>query len=247
MSTLIPPPVGPVGTVGRPSPRAVDEPSIWIRRLNHYFGTGDNRKPVLCDNDLTLHPGQMVVMTGPSGSGKTTLLTLIGGVRSVQEGSIRVLGRSMVGLSPRQLMEVRRDIGFIFQAHNLFDSLTSLQNVRMSLELKRPPSRELDRLAAEILSRLGLGHRLDYKPEALSGGQRQRVAIARALVNHPKLILADEPTAALDTATGHEVITLLKEMALRESSTILLVTHDSRILDMADRIVQMIDGRIVRA
>jgi putative ABC transport system ATP-binding protein len=233
------------GTCERSGLRAATEPSIHIRALNHYFGTGENRKQVLSDNHLTLYSGEMVVMTGPSGSGKTTLLTLIGGIRSVQEGSVRVLAREMYGLSPRQLMEVRRDIGFIFQAHNLFDSLTAVQNVRMSLELKAYPGQDLDRMAATILTRLGLGQRLDHKPHALSGGQRQRVAIARALVNRPRLILADEPTAALDKASGHEVINLLKEMAQRGGSTILLVTHDNRVLDKADRIINMIDGRIV--
>jgi putative ABC transport system ATP-binding protein len=222
------------------------ETAVLIRGLNHYFGTGENRKPALIDNNLTLEPGAMVVMTGPSGSGKTTLLTLIGALRTVQEGSVRVLDRELNGMSAQQLMQVRRDIGFIFQAHNLFEVLSARQNVRMALELKQGRSpREMDRLADEMLTRLGLGHRLEYKPAQMSGGQKQRVAIARALVNRPALILADEPTAALDKEFGHTVVELLKEMAQKEGSTILLVTHDSRILDVADRIVNMIDGRIV--
>jgi putative ABC transport system ATP-binding protein len=172
-------------------------------------------------------------------------LTLIGGLRSVQEGSLQVVDRELAGLSARQLVEVRRNIGFIFQAHNLFDSLTARQNVRMALELDPSrSSKEMDQLACDMLRRLGLGRRINYKPQALSGGQRQRVAIARALVNRPMLVLADEPTAALDKESGREVINLFQELASEEGCTILLVTHDNRILDAADRIVNMVDGHI---
>ncbi len=220
------------------------EPTVQVRKLNHYFGTGENRKQGLVENSLTLMPGEMVIMTGPSGSGKTTILTLIGALRTVQEGSVKVMGRELFGLSPAALTEVRRGIGFIFQAHNLFDSLTAYQNVRMSMELHTYGRAETDNMAKAVLTRLGLGQRIHYKPRQLSGGQKQRVAIARALVNSPKLILADEPTAALDKASGREVVTMLKELAKNNGSTILLVTHDSRILDSADRIVNMIDGHI---
>jgi len=185
-----------------------------------------------------------VVMTGPSGSGKTTLLTLVGALRTLQEGSVKVLDRELNGLGPVELTDVRRDIGFIFQAHNLFESLTAIENVSMSLELKRTDRREMNRMATEMLTRLGLGHRIKYKPAALSGGQRQRVAIARALVNKPRLVLADEPTAALDKASGAEVVEVFKELAATVGTTVLLVTHDSRILDVADRIVHMVDGAI---
>ena len=223
---------------------AMVEPAVQVTGVNHYFGEGETRKQALTDNNVTLMPGEMVIMTGPSGSGKTTLLTLIGGLRTVHDGSVKVLGREMRGLSNVELTEVRRNIGFIFQAHNLFDSLTARQNVRMSLELHAHAGEEQDRRATAMLRRLGLGERIEHKPQHLSGGQRQRVAIARALVNRPKLVLADEPTAALDKASGREVITVLKELATEEGSTILLVTHDSRILDVADRIVNMVDGRI---
>jgi putative ABC transport system ATP-binding protein len=220
------------------------EATVLIRKLNHWFGSGDLRKQCLFDNDLTLNPGELVVMTGPSGSGKTTILTLVGCLRTVQEGSVRVLGQELRGLGKLALTDMRRNIGFIFQAHNLFDSLTALENVRMSMELKGVPAREMVQRGTAILTRLGLGQRIHYKPQSLSGGQRQRVAIARALVNRPKLILADEPTAALDKASGREVVEMLKELAATEGSTVLLVTHDSRILDVADRIVNMIDGHI---
>jgi putative ABC transport system ATP-binding protein len=220
--------------------------TVSIRGVNHYFGEGENRKQVLFDNRLELRRGEIVIMTGPSGSGKTTLLTLIGGLRSLHEGSLQVMDRELAGMTPRELVEVRRGIGFIFQAHNLFDSLTARQNVRMALELVPGLSgAEMDHRAAEILSRLGLGRRIHYKPQALSGGQRQRVAIARALVSRPRLVLADEPTAALDKESGAEVVKFFRQLAQEDGCTILLVTHDSRILEAAHRIVNMVDGHIV--
>ena len=200
---------------------------------------------MLFDNCLEVTRGEIVIMTGPSGSGKTTLLTLIGGLRTIQQGSVQVMSREMCGLAPHELVEVRRNIGFIFQAHNLFPSLTAFQNVRMSLELHGYSADEMRARAEEMLKLLGLGHRIHYKPEALSGGQRQRVAIARALVGRPSLILADEPTAALDKQSGRDVVDLLKKFAQEEQTTILMVTHDNRILDAADRIVNMVDGRII--
>jgi putative ABC transport system ATP-binding protein len=219
--------------------------AVSIRGLNHVYGEGETAKQVLFDNRLDLARGEIVIMTGPSGSGKTTLLTLIGALRTVQQGSIRVMGRELFGLDASQLVEIRRDIGFIFQAHNLFTSLTARQNVRMSLELKQTDSAAIDRAAEEILTAVGLNHRMHYKPQQLSGGQRQRVAIARALVGRPKLILADEPTAALDKQSGRDVVNLLRKFAQEELTTILIVTHDNRILDVADRIVNMVDGRII--
>jgi len=218
--------------------------TIRIRHLNHHYGHGETRKQVLFDNHFDAYEGQIVIMTGPSGSGKTTLLTLIGTLRSVQEGSVQVLSRELAGASPAQLVAARRDIGFIFQAHNLFSSLTALQNVRMSMELFDFKPAEVDERAKSLLTRLGLGTRLDYKPDRLSGGQKQRVAIARGLAHGPKIVLADEPTAALDEHSGREVVTLLRELATKKCMTIILVTHDNRILDVADRIVNMVDGRI---
>jgi putative ABC transport system ATP-binding protein len=223
----------------------VDQATVLIRGLNHWFGTGENRKQGLTNNNLSLLPGELVVMTGPSGSGKTTILTLIGALRTVQEGTVRVLGTELSGLSAGELTSIRKRIGFIFQAHNLFDSLTALQNVRMAMEIEPGlTASQMDTRAADILKRLGLADRMHYKPAQLSGGQKQRVAIARALVNRPKLVLADEPTAALDKASGQEVVTMFKELAQAEQCTVLLVTHDSRILDVASRIVNMVDGLI---
>lgn len=219
--------------------------AVSVRSLAHFFGEGDNRKQILHDNNLDLAPGEIIIMTGPSGSGKTTLLTLIGALRSVQQGSVRVLGHELAKLTPRELVAVRREIGFIFQAHNLFDSLTARENVNMAIELTGVSDTERDRRAQEILGRVGLSQRLEHKPRSLSGGQKQRVAVARALVNRPRLILADEPTAALDKESGREVVTLLQELAQTEKATVLIVTHDARILDVADRILNLVDGRIV--
>lgn len=217
--------------------------AVKIQGLNYYFGRGDLRKQVLYDINLDLPKGQIVIMTGPSGSGKTTLLSLIGGLRSLQEGSLNVLSQELVGLSKSRLVTVRRNIGFIFQMHNLFESLTASQNVEMAVELL-DDWRQKRQQAIDILTTLGLGERIDYKPQALSGGQKQRVAIARALVNQPALILADEPTAALDRQTGRDVMDLLQALAENQGCTILMVTHDNRILDVADRIINLVDGRI---
>jgi putative ABC transport system ATP-binding protein len=222
------------------------EPAISVKHLNHYFGQGELRKQTLFDINLDINPGEIIIMTGPSGSGKTTLLTLIGGLRSVQEGDLTVLGRQLGGASSEQLTLARRHNGYIFQAHNLHHSLTAQQNVQMALELDSNLSREeMKQRASAILKRVGLGDRLDYYPDSLSGGQKQRVAIARAIVNHPAMILADEPTAALDSHSGRDVVTLLQELAQEEHCTILLVTHDNRILDVADRIVSLEDGRLL--
>ncbi|WP_072621090.1 DevA family ABC transporter ATP-binding protein [Spirulina major] len=225
-----------------------NEPVIAIAHLSHYFGTGDLRKQVLYDIHLTIQAGEIVIMTGPSGSGKTTLLTLMGALRSVQGGSLKFLGTELCGATNRQQVDVRRHIGYIFQAHNLHGSLTALQNVRMGLELHPQYSiAEMHDRAAHALDTVGLGDRITYYPANLSGGQRQRVAIARALVSQPKLLLADEPTAALDRQSGRDVVTLMQRLAKEQGCTILLVTHDNRILDVADRIVEMEDGRLIRA
>lgn len=223
-----------------------ERPAIVARHLNHYYGTGELRKQVLHDNCLEIYPGEIIIMTGPSGSGKTTLLTLIGTLRRVQEGELSVLGTSLHSASSTQLMRLRREIGFIFQAHNLFDSLTALQNVRMSMELVAPDlsRRQQSTRSAEMLAAVGLAERAGHKPKQLSGGQKQRVAIARGLVHRPRLVLADEPTAALDEQSGRSVVELLRRMAREEQVAIVIVTHDNRILHVADRIVNLVDGRI---
>lgn len=220
-------------------------PVISVRQLNHYFGQGTLRKQVLFEIDLDVFGGEIVIMTGPSGSGKTTLLTLLCGLRSARTGSLQVLDRELCGATKAQLVDLRRQIGYIFQAHNLHSSLTAQQNVEMALQLHAVPARDRQVKAAQMLQSVGLGERLHYFPSGLSGGQKQRVAIARALVANPKIVLADEPTAALDKQSGREVVELMQRLAKEQGCTILMVTHDSRILDIADRIVEMEDGHLL--
>lgn len=220
-------------------------PVIEIQNLDHYFGYGSLRKQVLFDINLDINSGEIIIMTGPSGSGKTTLLTLAGGLRSAQSGRLNILGRDLHGASAAQLTQARRHHGYIFQAHNLHNSLTALQNVRMGLELHADLNiEEMLERSQTILEEVGLGDHLHYYPDDLSGGQKQRVAIARALVSAPKIVLADEPTAALDKKSGRDVVELMQKLAKEQGCTILMVTHDNRILDIADRIVYMEDGRL---
>ena len=220
---------------------------VTINNLSHAFGKGELRKSVLFDVDLDIFAGEIVIMTGPSGSGKTTLLTLIGGLRSVQSGSVNILGQELYGASKKELVKVRNQIGFIFQSHNLLSCLTAEQNVRMSLRLHQDISFEQrNTMTSDILEAVGLGDKVNFYPDSLSGGQQQRVAIARALVSQPQLVLADEPTAALDSKSGRNIVEIMQELAKEQGCTILLVTHDNRILDIADRIVHMEDGRLAR-
>lgn len=220
-------------------------PVISVKNLNHYFGEGKLKKQVLFDINLEIQAGEIVIMTGPSGSGKTTLLTLMGGLRSAQDGSLMILDQEICGANKNQLTQLRKNIGYIFQAHNLLSFLTAKQNVRMSLELHdQYLNQNMDAIAEDILRTVGLGERINYYAEELSGGQKQRVAIARALVSRPKIVLADEPTAALDKKSGRDVVEMMQKLAKEQGCTILMVTHDNRILDVADRIIYMEDGRL---
>jgi putative ABC transport system ATP-binding protein len=222
------------------------KPILSIRNLNHHFGKGSLRRQTLFGINLDIQPREVIILTGPSGAGKTTLLTLIGGLRSIQEGSLKFLSHELHGANQYQLMQVRRYIGYIFQAHNLLEFLTARQNVQMPLELKKNLSHQAAQKQAEAMLRaVQLGDHLNYYPQQLSGGQKQRVAIARALVSQPKLLLADEPTAALDSKTGREVINLMQRLAKAQGFAILMVTHDNRILDVADRILRIEDGRLL--
>lgn len=219
---------------------------IVVRGLDHSFGVGETRKQVLFGIDLTVAPGSLVVLMGPSGSGKTTLLTLMGCLRQVQTGSIRVLGKELAGADAGTLEALRRRLGFIFQAHNLHDSLTARQNVLMSLQVHGRGDPDRHRFAAEhVLGLVGLEDRVDYLPAKLSGGQKQRVAVARALVANPAIVFADEPTAALDKVTGLRVVQLLRDLGRARGTTTVMVTHDPRILDLADRVVELEDGALI--
>jgi putative ABC transport system ATP-binding protein len=222
-----------------------NEPIISLKHVNHWFGSGEERKHALKDISLDIYPGQIIICTGPSGSGKTTLLTMLGGLRSCQDGSLRILGQELFGASKEQLAQLRLNVGFIFQAHNLMMFLNARRNVRLSLELHdKYYGQDMDKMATSMLEKVGLGERVDYFPANLSGGQRQRVAIARALVSQPKILLGDEPTAALDKESGRTVINLMKEMAEKEKTTIIMVTHDNKILDVADRIILVEEGEL---
>lgn len=224
-----------------------EDVSIRTSALNHWFGTGEARKQVLFDIDLGIRRGSFTVLVGPSGSGKTTLLTLMGCLREIQDGSVLLLGQELRNATPAQNVRLRRRLGFIFQAHNLHESLTAQQNVLMGLQVKGHVDKTAsDRAAAHVLTLLGLADRLNYLPANLSGGQKQRVAIGRALVGNPEVVLADEPTAALDWDTAANVVDLLKRLGQARGTTTVMVTHDNRILDRADRILTLEDGRLVR-
>lgn len=216
---------------------------IKVEGLNHFYGKGELKKQVLFDVSVDIQKGEIVIVTGPSGSGKTTMLTLAGALRSAQSGSVQILGHELLNAKPATLEKVRRQIGFIFQQHNLLAALTALQNVELGIRAsgKYPRSEHRER-ALQMLGAVGLGERMHHKPDQLSGGQRQRVAIARALVSEPAMLLADEPTASLDKDSGREVVERMKVLAKEHGTTILLVTHDNRILDIADRIVHLEDG-----
>ena len=219
---------------------------VEARGLNHWFGTGDARKQALFDINLTLESGSFTALMGPSGSGKTTLLTLIGCLRAVQEGSVQLMGHELHGANEAELTALRQRLGFIFQSHNLHESLTARQNVIMGVQVRPGVPEDIARqAAARALGLVGLSDRLDYLPANLSGGQKQRVAVARALVGNPSMVLADEPTAALDKDSAADVVDLLKRLGAKRGTTTLLVTHDNRILERADRILTLEDGRIV--
>jgi putative ABC transport system ATP-binding protein len=216
---------------------------IELEGVSYAFGKGALRKQVLFDIAAEIQGGEIVILTGPSGSGKTTLLTLIGALRSAQEGRVSVLGHSLLNAKERTLIKVRRQIGYIFQAHNLLKSLTIGQNVQMALQLNDRGKQDKGRIG-EVLQRVGLAEHEHKTPAELSGGQKQRAGIARALVNRPKVVLADEPTASLDKKSGRDVVELIEDLAREDGSAVILVTHDNRILDVADRILHIEDGHI---
>ena len=223
----------------------MDGAPIAIEQLSHFYGSGELRKQILYDVSTEIGAGEIVIVTGPSGSGKTTLLTLVGALRSAQQGSLRVLGQELRQASAAVLESVRRQIGYIFQSHNLIQALTAQQNVEMALRLHaHRGAAEVRARAVAMLEAVGLGERIEHYPSQLSGGQRQRVAIARALCTEPRIVLADEPTASLDKQSGRDVVDRIQMLAREQGVPVLLVTHDNRILDVADRIVHLEDGRL---
>ncbi|MGF1651663.1 MAG: ATP-binding cassette domain-containing protein [Hyphomicrobiaceae bacterium] len=225
----------------------MDEPPIVVSHLDHYFGAGDTRIQALFDISLTIARGSLTVLMGASGSGKTTLLTLMACLRDVHSGSVRLLGTELNGADEATQIALRRRIGVVFQAHNLHDSLTARQNVLMGLQVhgRGQPARQ-SAAVEHMLGLVGLADRIEYLPANLSGGQKQRVAIARALVSNPEIVFADEPTAALDKVSGMAVVELLKKLGTERGTTTVMVTHDPRILDLADRIITLEDGALAR-
>jgi len=220
-------------------------PAISVSGLGKSFGTGAARTMALEDVSLDVHPGELVLLMGPSGSGKTTLLSIMGCILRPDEGKLVIHGQDVAGLSDRELCTVRLEhIGFIFQNYNLFPTLRAVENVMVALDLKGVRGTQARDRAAEVMESVGLGSKLDSLPGDLSGGQKQRLAFARALVSDPGIILADEPTAALDSVNGRLVIGLLRDLALTHGRCVVVVTHDNRIFEFADRIIRIEDGRI---
>ena len=218
--------------------------AIQIHGLDFSFGEEEAKKQVLFDIDLEITRGEFAIMTGPSGSGKTTLLTLVGALRRPQNGRLLSIGHDLHAIRGLGLEEYRSHLGFIFQLHNLFPALTAFESVQMSADLHPDPDQDkADRIAA-LLGELGLGDRQHYRPDRLSGGQRQRVAIARALIHQPDLVLADEPTAALDAENTEIVLELFRRLATDQGTTVLMITQDARVFESADRLIHLVDGRI---
>ncbi|MCG8462971.1 MAG: ATP-binding cassette domain-containing protein [Holophagales bacterium] len=228
-----------------PRVRVEETPVVCARNVDFFFGNGELAKQVLFEIDLSIERREIVLLTGPSGGGKTTLLTLIAALRTLRHGEMRVLGCDLRAATQDALVHLRREIGFIFQQHHLLGFLTARMNVELMFQLHpEVPAEEARRRAEETLCRVGLQDHLDSYPAGLSGGQMQRVAIARALACGPSLVLADEPTAALDGRSGRQVVDLLAELAKDHGCPVLMVTHDSRVLDVADRVVHLEDGRL---
>lgn len=223
-------------------------PAIQVRGVTRTFEEGAASVRALDGVDLDVAPGEVLILMGPSGSGKTTLLSIMGCILRPTSGSVRIRGREVSRLTEAELPGVRLShIGFVFQGFNLFPTLNAQENVELALDLKGIRGREARMRSQEILDRVGLSEKLQTFPANLSGGQKQRVAIARALASSPDIILADEPTAALDIGSGRNVVELLRSLAHDDGRTVVLVTHDNRILDVADRIVHMEEGKVLEA
>src|SRR5215472_16741699 len=222
--------------------------AIAVRQLTKKYDEGATGTLALRGVDLDVHPGELLLLMGPSGSGKTTLLSIMGCILTATSGSVRVAGKEVVGLSEKELPALRLEhIGFVFQGFNLFPTLTAAENVELMLDLKGVPTANARKRAHELLEQVGLGQKYDSFPADLSGGQKQRVAIARALAGDPEIILADEPTAALDSHTGRKVMEMMSDLAHKRERAVVIVTHDSRVVDFADRIVRIEDGTIAQS
>jgi putative ABC transport system ATP-binding protein len=224
----------------------VTDPAITVRAVTKDFGKGDTRVRALHGIDIDVMPGELTYLVGESGSGKTTLISIIAGILYPTEGTVSVFGTDIYELGGNALVKFRlANIGFIFQQYNLIPTLTSAENAAVPLVAAGISRAEAVRRGAETLESLNIGQLAERLPRQLSGGQQQRVAIARALVHSPRLIVCDEPTAALDAGSGRRVMDLLRAVAIQPDRAVIIVTHDNRVFDLADRIIEIEDGRIV--
>jgi putative ABC transport system ATP-binding protein len=222
-------------------------PLLEATNVAKVLGSGAAKVAALKGVSLTLNGGELTLLMGPSGSGKTTLLSILGCMLTPTEGTVRVCGHATAGADPEDLALLRREhIGFVFQSFHLFPTLSATDNVRLALDVRGERSRSAKARSREALARVGLPHKIKAFPGELSGGEQQRVAIARAIVGNPSIILADEPTAALDGENGQAVMKILTAIAREQGRAVLIVTHDPRLLPFADRVVHIEDGRIVR-
>lgn len=221
--------------------------AIAVRQLTKKYDEGANGTLALRGIDLDVQPGELLMLMGPSGSGKTTLLSIMGCILTASSGSVRVAGREVVGLNEKQLPVLRLEhIGFVFQGFNLFPTLTAGENIELMLDLKGISAAKAKKRSQELLEQVGMGEKYNSFPADLSGGQKQRIAIARALAGDPGIILADEPTAALDSHTGRNVMEMMYDLAHKRDRAVVIVTHDSRVLGFADRIVKIEDGAVAQ-
>ena len=220
---------------------------ITARGLSKLYSEGATQLRALADVDLDIYSGQLTLLLGPSGSGKTTLLSILGCILRATSGSLELLGEAVTSLPEKELPRIRRQtIGFVFQGFNLFPTLTATENVELALDIRGIRGKDARRRSGDLLCEVGLSDRKDAFPSHLSGGQKQRVAIARALAGDPPILLADEPTAALDSTSGRAVIELLQRLAHRHGRAVVMVTHDPRVLSYGDRILHLEDGRLIR-
>jgi putative ABC transport system ATP-binding protein len=216
---------------------------VTVTNLIKTYGTAPNEVHALCGASMEIRAGEVLVLMGPSGSGKTTLISILGGILTATSGSVQIAGREIVGLPEKELPKIRKDLfGFIFQGFNLFPALTAQENVAIMCKLKGVKNPK--ETAKELLESVGLGNKLKSYPSDLSGGQKQRVAIARALAGDPQIILADEPTAALDSVSGRNVLEIMSGLARNKNRAVVIVTHDPRVLEYCDRIIHIEDGRV---
>jgi putative ABC transport system ATP-binding protein len=227
-------------------PKKASPVAVRIRGLSKHFGSGEQRVQALQRIDWDVYPGQMTLIVGPSGCGKTTLLSVIAGILNPDEGEVSIFGNEVTSMSDRRRTSFRaKSIGFVFQQYNLLPALTAAENAAIPLVIAGWSKERAVRRAGEVLEMIGMGPKLNSLPGQLSGGQMQRVAIARALAHEPRLLVCDEPTAALDHETGLTVMELLREVAVRPDRAVVVVTHDNRVFGFGDRIAHMDDGRIV--